>query len=295
LKGFEFLRPTTLEEAFQFLQIYEDSRVMAGGTDLLIALEKGKTKARCLIDIGGISELRGIRYNDIGHLCIGAMTKVSELIESPVIMRCFPVLSDAAIQLGSWQIRNLATLGGNLCNASPGADLAPPLLVLGASAIIQDKDREIAVPMENFWTGPGSTILSHGSILKRIEIPPLSARTKSVFLKHTIRKSIDLAIASIALMVEEDDSGSFIQCRIALGSVAPTPLRARKAESLVLGQNVESLHMDEVAESAAEESQPIHDLRSSEWYRRRVVKVLVGRALMGLIHSDQNLQEGCIE
>ncbi len=274
----EYVVPSSWDEAVQLLRNNKNAKLLAGGTDLLVALNEGKLSSNYLIDLRQSSS----SYHDIvphnGELQIGALTIVENIARSELVREKAPVLAQAAGLLGSWQIRNMATIGGNICNASPAADLAPALLVLEAMAEIQDKDGIRQVPLIDFFTGPGSTVLGKSGILRRVKIPFRPSGAHSQYLKLTIRKSMDLPLVGVAVLLQVD-AGVCKDVRIALGAVAPTPMRARKAEATLLGKRLTEELIIKASEVAAGECSPLSDIRASADYRREMIKVYSHRAL----------------
>lgn len=230
------------------------SSALAGGTDLLIRLRDG-AKVERVVNLKRIEALGSIRRTDAGTE-IGASVTLARLVREGGI----PLLAETALQMASPQIRNLATVVGNLCNASPAADLAPPLLCLEARVRIAGAGNSREVALGDFIAGPGRTCLKAGEIVTHVVVPPDGA--KGTYLKFTVRNAMDIAIVGVAVVRSAEG------VRIALGAVAPTPIRARAAEKA-----------KDPAEVAAAECSPIDDLRASAGYRREIVRVLVRRAL----------------
>lgn len=187
--------------------------------------------------------------------------------------------------MASMQIRNLATIGGNLCNAAPSADLAPPLIALEGTAVIAGPDGERRILLDQFFLGPGQTALAPGELLVAVELPVPHPRAAAVYLKNSPRRAMDIAVVGVAAAIAWLDRRCEV-VRIVLGAVAPTPLRARRAENLLLGQEISQERVAEAARTAAQEAQPIDDVRGSAWYRRRMVDVLVRRALLQLAEGN---------
>jgi carbon-monoxide dehydrogenase medium subunit len=272
----KYFKPRTLEEAIELLTKVRNSRVLAGGTDLLVDLKTGRVSAEALVDVGAIRELRGIE--DLGdRIRIGAATKLQELVESDVIARELPLLRKAVESMGSWQIRNLATVGGNLCNASPAADTAPPLLAYEAELIIVGPRGTRVVPVTKFFTSYRRVALEEGEILKEIVVRK-STWSGWSYIKLGRRSGFTLSIVSVAVLAST--RGEILEdVRIALGSVAPTPIRAYKAEEYLRGREVSLEVLERAAEIAKEEVSPIDDVRASAWYRREIVYRLTLDAL----------------
>ena len=277
----EYHRPTELTEALKLLaELKEGYRIIAGGTDLVPAARRGGVSLpnhTHIIDISSIKEL-GYIVKDDGMIRIGAVTRVSEIGVSAVVKEHVPIVADAASQLGSLQVRNLGTIGGNLCNASPAADIAPPLLVLDAKVNVRGIDGQRLVPVTELFTGPGKTILAAGEILAEIQIPITEATAGSCFIKLGRRNAFTLSIVSVATLVKVKD-GIFDDVRIALGAVAPTPIRASKAEEYLTGKETSEQVIDEGAKIVAGEVKPISDVRASEEYRRDMSYILTKRAI----------------
>jgi len=264
----KYFKPQTLEEAIGILTKILGSRVLAGGTDLLVDLKTGRASAEALVDIGSLRELRGIE--DLGdRIRIGAATKLQEVVESDVVARELPLLRKAVEVMGSWQIRNLATIGGNLCNASPAADTAPPFLAYDAELHIVGPKGSRVVPITKFFTGYRRVALEEGEILKDIVI---RKRTWSgwSYIKLGRRSSFTLSVVSVATLTSVRD-GTFEDVRIALNSVAPVPIRAYAAEEYLRGREVNHSVLERAAEIVREEVSPIDDVRASAWYRREMV------------------------
>ncbi len=280
---FQYLEPRTLKQASALLERYGDqASLVAGGTDLMVKMKRRILNPDYVIDLEGIPHLDSIKYSAKSGLAIGALTKISTLEYSPLLKKYYPVLSCAAGQIGSIAIRNLATLGGNVCNAAPSADTAPALICLQASARIRARENERIIPMECFFLGPGMTCLEKGEILVEIELPPPQPGTRAVYLKHSPRGAMDLAVVGVAISAVMEGS-AVKDIRIALGAVAPTPLRVRQAEDAIRGQVLTESLIKRSARIAAGESRCISDVRGSSGYRQEMVEVFTGRALKSLI------------
>lgn len=254
------------------------ARVLAGGTDLIIQMESGRHQPEAILFLGKLPGLREIRFDPRSGLTVGAMVTMREIELHPVIQARYPVLARGAAEVGSVQIRNLATLGGNMCNASPSADTSPSLLALDAEVRILGPGGERAVPIAEFWTGPGRTVLSAGEIVTAVQLPAPDENTRSFYYKMAVRKAMDLAMVGIAVTAVPRNGG-FDRVRIALGAVAPTALRATEAEALATGQSLSSDVIDRAAQQAIDISRPIGDQRASAEYRREMVGALTRRAL----------------
>lgn len=273
--SYDYHRPSTLDEAFGLAAGIPGSRFIAGGTDLLLQMSNGRAEPPALISLRSLSELGGIEVSP--RLRIGAAVPLSDVQVHPVVAEKLPALVESIAGLGSRQIRNVATVGGNLCNASPAADTAPPLLVYGASVELQDANGSREVTLDEFLRGPGQTALRPGEILSAILIDPPNEWARSVFHRKG-RVKMDLPIASVAALVETDGA-TCKRVRLAAGAVAPVPLRLERSETVVEGSNLNAETRALAVETARLEISPITDLRSTEDYRRHLTGVLVGRAL----------------
>lgn len=276
---FNYLEPKTIEEAVSLLSKYgRKAKVIAGGTDLLMQIRNKTIKPEYVVDLGGISRLDYIGYENERSLLIGALTTIRALERSVELQRRYTIISQAAGQLGSVAIRNVATIGGNLCNAAPSAEIVPALIGLSAKAKIVGPDGERIVAVEDLFTSPGQTVLTSGELLVEIQVPTPPPNTKGVYLKHAIRGSIDLAILGVAAIVTLNGN---VCCdvKIALGGVAPTPMRARKAEEVLKGETIDATLIQKAAKVVSAESNPITDVRASAEYRREMLEVFTRRAI----------------
>lgn len=292
LPKFKYLRPETLEEACSMLsQFNGKARVIAGGTDLMVNMKQKTDSPAYLVDISYFPGLNTIEYNEEDALKIGALCTHSDIESSSVIQGKFNILAQACRSIGSVQIRNLGTIGGNLCNASPSADSAPALLGLDAKVRIFGSAGENAVELVKFFTGPGETTLKPDEILTGIDISTISPHSSAVYLKLSPRRAMDLAVVGVAIVLWLSADGSICtDIRIALGAVAPIPIRAFKAEEIIRGQKLNNTLIDETARVAAEETKPITDLRGSVEYRKEMVKVLTRRGIRQVIeHTASSL------
>jgi carbon-monoxide dehydrogenase medium subunit len=283
MEPFEYLEPASAAEACRILADRAGrARLLAGGTDLIIQTQGGRYQPEAMLFLGKLPELREIRFDPSSGLTVGAMATMREIELHPVIQARYPVLSRGAAEVGSVQIRNLATLGGNICNASPSADTSPSLLALDATVRIIGPGGERAVPITEFWTGPGRTVLAVDEIVTAVHLPVPHENTRSFYYKLAVRKAMDLAMVGIAVTMVPRNGG-FDQARIALGAVAPVVLRATEAEALVTGRAVTNDLIEQAAQKAIEVSQPISDQRASAEYRRQMVGALTRRALQQLV------------
>ena len=277
MRTFEYLKPASLDEALAMLDQYGDkAKLVAGGTDVMVQWKKKTIHAEYMISLRNVPELHYIEYD--GGLKIGGATTHRTLEMSDVIRDHFPIITDAVTNLGSVQVRNSGTIGGNICNAAPSADTAPPLLALEAEAHIAGSQGRRSVPLTDFFTGPSRTVLSSGEILTHFMIPKPAPRTGMAYWKLTRRKAMDLPILGVALVISfEDDLTTCSKAKIALGVAAPTPMRALKAEAFLEGKRIDGPVLEEAGNIASQEATPRTTIRGSEWYRREIIGVLVRR------------------
>ena len=277
MNSFDHFTPATLTEALSILSERNgNAAIIAGGTDLLLRVKNHIVKPAAVLNVKRVPELRALSFDLNEGLRVGALTTLRDLTRSPLIRDFYPVLAIAAGLMASEQIRSLATLGGNLCNASPSADLAPPLIALDAVACLVSLSSERQIPLAEFFTGPGRSVLQKGELLKEIIIPPPQGKT--AYLKHSPRAFMDIAIVGVAVRIQQQ-GGKCQQARIVLGAVAPTPLRVRSGEESLEGQTLTGETIRQAAKISAESCSPISDVRSAAWYRKRMVEVLVRRGI----------------
>jgi CO/xanthine dehydrogenase FAD-binding subunit len=298
---YEYYKPATIQEALGLMgQFFGDAVYIAGGTDVMVLMRQKKLKPKALISLRNIEEL-----SRKDELTIGAGVTCREIQQDEAIKERFSALHDAVSGLGSTQIRNVATVGGNICNAAPSADTACPLLVLDAEAVIVGAEGERRVVLDDFFVGPGTTVLQRGEILKEFTMPGFRENTGSAYIKQTRRNAVDLAIVGVAVRVTVDRQDlrckdmlcgtapaseilahfeeEELRCehiKIAIGAAAPRPIRARKAEEALAGQLISDNTVAVAARIAASESAPRDDIRGEAWYRREMIEVLVRRAVM---------------
>lgn len=277
----DYLKPATLAEA---LDVLDESRhvrcvAYAGGTDVIPRLKaRFINPPEVLLDLKGIRELDFITCDDHSGLRIGALATISSVVASESVRQRYPALLQGAASIASAHIQNRATLAGNLCSAVPSADSAPALLCLGARVICLSKGGERTVELDQFFLGPNATSLRPGEIVKEIQVPPAIEGTRGAYLKLSPRSRMDLAVVGVAAVVLKD-RGTFGDVRIGLGAVAPTPMRAVKAEQRLKGEAISEEAILEASTLAARECEPIDDHRASAAYRRMMVEVLVKRAI----------------
>jgi CO/xanthine dehydrogenase FAD-binding subunit len=274
---FEYVEAKTAEEAASLLHAHGGrARAIAGGTDLLVEMKMEKIRPEVLVNI---LRIPGLRYlSQESGLRIGALTSFRDLERTKSIAEKYTALAEASRSVSSAQIKTMGTIGGNLCHGSPAADSAPPLIVFGATVKLMSMDHERILSVEDFFRGPGETVLSPGELLVEIQVPEPSGRVGSTFQKIA-RVSADLAKVSVAVAIER--KGTLCKsCKIALGAVAKTPMRAKKAEAVLQGKRFGRESAEDAGLQASEEIFPITDIRSTAWYRKEVSRVMVRDALL---------------
>lgn len=275
-QDFEYLKPKTIEEVVDLLDVYGDkAKIIAGGTDLLVEMKMDKLHPAYLINIARVPALRYLTVEK--GLRIGALTTFRELEKSPAIRDRYTAVFEAAQSVSSVQIKQMGTIGGNLCHGSPAADSAPPLISFGAKIRVVNRGNERVLPLEELFTGPGKTILSPKEILSEVLVPESKKNMGSAFFKMA-RVSSDLSKVSVAVVIERDEEHCR-DIRIVLGAVAKIPLRIKGAEEVLRGKRLSEELIIKTGLRASEEIQPIDDIRSTAWYRREVSKILVGDAI----------------
>ena len=272
-----YFRPKDPAEAVSLLAAHgRGARILAGGTDLLV---QRPPAAEILVDIGsaGLSYVKG---DETSGFAIGAATPVEALERVRAFARGpYRALAEAVDGMATPTVRNRATVGGNLCNASPAADLAVALAAMGATVVVAGTGDGKEVPVEDFITGPNATVLREGELVTEIRIPPLPDGTGTGFCKlRRHQTSVDTAVVSVASLLQIRD-GRCVDAAVSMGAVGPRPLRARRAEALLIGETLDGERIGQAARTAMEESAPIDDIRASAGYRKRMVAVLARNSL----------------
>lgn len=282
MQDFVYHRPLTLDAALGTLAALS-ARVLAGGTDLVPQLREGRRSAADVVDVKRIAGLGQITAHVDGSVTIGATASARTIAAHTSIMEAFPAIAAACRLIGSWQIQNRASLGGNVCNAAPSADGIPPLICHGAIAQVVSKGGRREIPVEALFTGPGRTKLEPGELLAALHLPAPAQRTAAAYLRFTPRREMDIAIAGVGTLIQLGADGRIASARIALASVAPTPIRAPAAEQSLIGELPTLTACRAAGAHAALASRPISDTRGSADYRRHLVAVLTRRALAACI------------
>ncbi len=281
LPSFDYIKPKSPAEVTKLLlKNYGDARLFMGGTDVFVRMRDGFIAPRFLIDIKRLPGMTTIKFTKRHGLAIGAGVDMNSIARQPAVIENYPLLVEAIDSIASYQVRTRATMGGNLCNASPAADTAPVALVLEANLVLHGRRGEREVPIGEFFLEPGKTAIKRGEFLLRIEIPPPPKGAVGGYLKLGRNAHGDLAIVGVAVLGYPDKKAiSGFAFRIALASVAPTPIRVPKAEEILSASPLAPDLIEAAAVAAMETAKPIDDVRSSAAYRKAMVKVLTRRAV----------------
>lgn len=294
LPRFTYVAPKSLKEACALLAEHGDkARLMAGGTDLLIRLRHRAMTPDYLVGMRGIPGLDQVRYDPENGLTIPALARLSDVADHPDVLRHYPALAQSAGVTATVQIRNMGTVVGNICNAAPSADNAPPLLVYGAEVVVVHPGGERVIPIGEFFRGPGLTALEPGEIVREIRVPLPGRRTGADYQKLSARSKVDIAAVGAASLIELDSDGVCVRARLALGAVAPVPVPVRAADKILTGRPPTSDLFEQVGNLAVEEVSPITDVRASAAYRRQMVSVLTVRSLQNSFNQAVQDAAGC--
>jgi CO/xanthine dehydrogenase FAD-binding subunit len=282
--------PTTVSQAVAMLKRHgEGARPLVGGTDLLIQLRAGVRRPEYIVDLKHIKELNQIKFDAKKGLRLGAAVSCIEIHESEVMRKHYPGLAEAAHLIGSLQIQNRASVGGNLCNGSPAADSTPALIALGAKARITGGKAVREVAVEDFVTSPGRTVLKPGEILIEFAIPAPKPHSSDAYLRFIPRNEMDIAVVGVGTSLTLD--GEVVKAaRIALAAVGPTPIFAKKAADSLIGKTLDSAAIEAAAQIAIETATPIDDMRGTAEFRKHVTGVLTRRTLQIAAERARNKQ-----
>lgn len=279
MKAFDYFAPNTIKEAIELLSAQPNASLLAGGTDSLVRMKGRAWIPDAIVDVRNLPGAKELGFQAKRGLHLGPSVTMQQVALSSIVQRRFAALAQGAAFVGSIQIRNLATVVGNVCNAAPSADAAPGLIVLGAKVQIAGPGGRRTMAVEKFMTGPGKTALAKRELVTGILVPTPAARTGSAYVRHTPRLAMDIAVVGVGAAVSlAPRSDVCTDAKIVLGAVAPTPMRARSAERILKG---EKLTADMIAAAAkAAEARPISDVRASAEYRRELVRVLTERMIL---------------
>jgi carbon-monoxide dehydrogenase medium subunit len=278
VREIDYAAPASLTEAATLLA-QSGARALAGGTDIIVQLRENRREAGLLVDLKNIPELNRLSYEPRGGLILGAAVPCWRIVEHPDVRKNYPGLVDAAGLIGGVQIQSRASIGGNLCNGSPAADSTPALIALAAAAVVATSRGTTTVPVEQFCTAPGRTVLGPGELLAHLLIPVPEPNSGSAYLRFIPRNEMDIAVVGVGVSLTlANDNKTCKSARIALGAVGPTPLFAAEASQFLAGRTMTDADLEQAAVLAQKAARPISDMRGSADYRRHLVGVLVKRA-----------------
>ncbi len=279
LPKFAYFVPKTIEEALHLLADQgEGARLMAGGTDVMVKMSHGLLKPAAIIDIQQIESLRGIRFHGTEGLTLGALARLGQVTSHPDVVKYYPSLSYAVSCMANVEVRNMGTVAGNICNAAPSADTAPPLMTMNAELTLSSLKGERKLPVNEFFRGPGMTAMERGEMLTSIHIPAPQPKSGASYKRISARCGVDIAAVCVGVHVALNGR-SCKEAKIVLGAVAPLPMRATKTEALLQGREPTVEVIQQAGDQASEEARPISDMRSSAEWRKTMVTVLTRRAL----------------
>lgn len=289
MRDFEYCCPRSIDAAVAAMSA-GDARALAGGTDLIPQLREGRRRVARIVDLKRIPELTTITVRPDSSVSIGAAASLSAVARHSAVVSVYPAVVQSTRLVGSLQIQNRASLGGNICNAAPSADAVPTLVCLGARAVIASAQQRREVAITELFLAPGHTALGPGELLTEIILPPPSLRSAAAYLRFTPRREMDIAIAGAGTWICLDAQGAISAVRIVLAAVGPTPLRAEAAEAILVGERPTRALFGEAGKLAAEAARPISDTRASTDYRRTLVSVLTKRALADCCRQLQGVE-----
>jgi CO/xanthine dehydrogenase FAD-binding subunit len=289
LKDFAYTCPAGLGEAVAAMQV-DGARALAGGTDLIPQMREGRRQVSRVVDLKRIPELTSISARADGTLVVGAAANAANVARHAAIASAYPAVAQSVRLIGSLQVQNRASIGGNICNAAPSADAVPALICHQAKVGITGPAGQREEPLEAFILAPGHTSLAAGELLVSIILPPVAVRSAATYLRFTPRREMDIAVAGVAAWLQLDAGGTVADARIVLASVGPTPVRAASAERHLMGARPSPALFQSAGHHAAGDARPISDTRGSANYRRSLVAVLTARALEGCWSALRNGQ-----
>jgi CO/xanthine dehydrogenase FAD-binding subunit len=275
----KYYEPTTVSECCQILKEYgSEAKILAGGTDIVPRLKNKIWRPKAVVGIWNIPETKGVSVDEDG-LELGATATLSAISDDKSLEKDYKVIMEAAGHVSSMQVRNVATIGGNACNASPSADAIQGLMVMDAVAVIAGVSGTREVPIEDFFTGPGETVLEDGEFLVSFKVPAPKANTGAVYKKYAIRGDVDISIVGVGCRLTLQDDGTIAEARVSLSAVAPRPIRAPEVEKMLVGKKLTEELIEQAGEMAADSCTPISDQRASAEYRKEMVRVWTRHAL----------------
>ena len=283
---FDYYTPATVAEAVELLSAKGDGgKVLAGGTDLMPQMKERGRHPKYIVSIKNIEELRSVSYSASDGLTVGAGMRMTALQREASVKSNYDVIVQGAELIGSLQTQNLATIGGNVCNAAPSADAVPAFVILDAQATIAGPNGSRTAPITEVITGPGMTSLAPNELLTSLSVASPLPRSAGAYLRHVPRKELDIAVAGVGVYIQLDEAKERVtHARVCLASVAPIPMRAEQAEAALMGQAVTPELIEQAGQVAAGESRPISDQRGSAAFRRQLVKALTVKTLTDAVN-----------
>jgi len=279
LPKFEYFAPKTLESALNLLaEQGPDAYVMAGGTDVMVKMIHGRLKPKSIISLNEIEGLNQIRFDAKAGLTIGATARLAQVASNPDILNVYPALAHAVLSMANVEVRNMGTVTGNLCNAAPSADCAPPLMTMCAEVTLVGAKGERKLPVSQFFKGPGVTAMERGEIMTSIHVPAPAPKSGASYLRISGRCGVDIAAVGVGVTAVFNGRACK-DAKVVLGAVAAVPLRAERTEEILAGREWDEDLISTAGAKAAEEATPISDVRASAEWRKRMVAVLTRRAL----------------
>jgi len=280
LPRFEHHQPKRIEELLELIATYGSSaKIVAGGTDLLLKMRAGVASPEHLVSINQVAELQGVSYDDTNGLAIGGAARITDTGLHPDVRRHYPGLTYACDVMCTVQVRNMATVAGNLVNAAPSADTAAPLLVHDADLRLAKSGGTRQVKLSDFFTGPGMTVIEPQEVVTSIQVPPPPDRCGASYMRLSARSKVDIVAVSVAGLLTLSAGGEIETARLALAAVAPTPLLVQEVSDMLIGKQPSEELFAEAAAAAKRASRPIDDVRATAAYRRAMVEVLTRRVL----------------
>lgn len=291
----QLYEPTNISEAYHILDHHHSAVIIAGGTDLLVGMHQGRIKEAVFVSIRNIKELNGINMLPDGGISIGSLVTFGQLAKDHYIRQYLPILKTAALAMGGPQIRNVATIGGNICNGATSADSAPALFALEAKLVIENSTGARTVDIEDFYLGPSQVDINRNEILTSIVLPPVEkVNWGGHYTKFSKRKAMDISTIGCAAVCKINGIQELTKVRIALGTAAPTPIRCKNAEELALNKKLTGELLEQIGTAAVETANPRSSWRASREFRQQLIKELTARTLVQAFHnaggdfSDEN-------